>query len=189
MPILEETLTPPCCKHLAFKNKLTMCYEININVHHNGHSFQLRQKNFTVEWFSMLGHKLIEQPSYVQFDIIDWIRLCIFMLLYLTYQLKCIISVISNINHVDHVVYLKKFSSIMHFTAFLSIWMYRFGREQILGYKFVLDLTDQSSWRKELFQWRRSNGKGNFHNGWWNRNATVGNGPSSRIGDIDFNKR
>ena len=43
-----------------------MCYEININGDHNGHSFQLRQKNFTVEWFSMLGHELIEQPSYHQ---------------------------------------------------------------------------------------------------------------------------
>ena len=43
-----------------------MCYEIKINVDHNGHSFQLRQKNFTVEWFSMLGHQLIEQLSYAR---------------------------------------------------------------------------------------------------------------------------
>ena len=49
LPILEEALTPPCYKPLAFKNKLIMCSEININVHHNEHSFQLRQKNFTVE--------------------------------------------------------------------------------------------------------------------------------------------
>ena len=62
LPILVKAPTIPCYKHLAFKNKLTMCYEININVDHNGHS--LRQKNFTVEWFSMLGHELIEQPSY-----------------------------------------------------------------------------------------------------------------------------
>ena len=66
---LECVPTPPSYRAQAVENKQAICYEIYTNVDYNSYCVQLRQKNFMVQWFSILDYGLFNSINmvYVQY--------------------------------------------------------------------------------------------------------------------------